>query len=87
MLKDNIWSYINSRVDNDGVLPSEDEMYTEFVYYFEALGFNADVIAEVVKSYCDCSDLEGVQIDWEGDLDAFSPRRTLPEPEVSPKTA
>lgn len=87
MLADNIWFYISRRVDNDSILPSEDEIYVQFVHYFEALGYSADIIKEQVESYCGVSDLDGVQIDWEGNIDALSHRRTLPEPEISSKTA
>jgi hypothetical protein len=87
MLAKQIWFYISNRVDNDGVLPSEDEIYIAFVYHFEALGWNPDIIAEQVERYCDCSDLTDVDIQWEGKIDGISSRRTLSESEVPPKTA
>jgi hypothetical protein len=68
MLAKQIWFYISNRVDNDGVLPSQDEIYIAFVYHFEALGWNPDIIAEQVERYCDCSDLTGVKIEWEGEI-------------------
>jgi hypothetical protein len=87
MLADKIWCYIGKRVDNDHILPDEDTIYTKFQYYFEALNINSDLIAEVVESYCGTSDLSGVEIRWEGELNGISHRRNLSEPTLPYKTA
>lgn len=87
MLDDEIFFYIGSRVDNDNILPSDDEIYTQFQKSFEIHGANPDVIAETVQSYVSVSELTGVEIRWEGELHGVGHRRTLPEPEIPSKTA
>jgi hypothetical protein len=87
MLAEQIWFYIGRRVDNDNILPDEDEIYTKFQKSFEIHGVNPDVIAETVQSYASVSELTGVEIKWEGELHGVSHRRALPESDISPKTA
>lgn len=77
MLDDKIWIFISKKVDNHNYLPSEDEIYIEFVYYFEGLGYNADIIGETVRSYCGVSELTGVDIKWEGELNGISNRGVI----------
>lgn len=87
MLDEAIWHYISSRVDNDNVLPCEDDIYTAFQKHFEIGGHKVDEIEKVVQSYVSCSELTGVIIEWEGKLDGIRIRRTLSELEVSQQTA
>ena len=83
-----VFCYIGKRVEFDNVLPSEDDIYTEFQNYFEILGYNTDVIEEMIDQYVSCSDISGVQIDWEGELKHESRNRRIEEiAKVSPKTA
>jgi hypothetical protein len=87
MLADEIWFYIGERVDNDNILPDEDEIYTRFQKSFDIHGANPDVIEKTVQSYVSVSELTGVEIRWEGELHEVSHRRTLQEPEIPSKTA
>lgn len=64
MLYDAIWHYVNDRVE-EGILPSEDAIYTKFQTHFEN-GCDTDLIEVAVKRVVGCSDLSGVQIEWEG---------------------
>lgn len=68
MLEDKIWEYISSRVDNDNVFPHDDEIYTEFSFYFEALQYDPNIINEMVKRFASITDLSGVKMEWEGEL-------------------
>ena len=60
-----VFLYIGKRVEFDNILPCEDDIYTEFQYVFEALGYSTDVIEEMIDQYVSCSDITGVQIEWE----------------------
>lgn len=70
MLYDRIWHYINDRIE-EGILPSEDAIYTKFQTYFEN-GCDPTMIEFAIKRVVDCSDLSGVQIEWEGLLNGIS---------------
>lgn len=85
-LYDRIWSFVSDRVD-EGVLPHEDEIYTKFQRSFEIGGADTDLIEEAIKSVVNCTDMDGVEIEWEGKLNGISNRRTLPQSEVPSKTA
>ena len=61
MLYNKVWHYINHRVDNDGVLPSFDEIYNQFEC-------DTDVIENAVKSVVGCTKMDGIKIEWEGEL-------------------
>ena len=86
-LCDRIWYYIGNMVDNSNILPDEDMIYTEFERSFEVYGHNPDIIAETVQSYVGVSDLSGVDIRWEGELDGISRRRIESQLEIPHKTA
>ena len=64
-LDEEVFCYIGKRVEFDNILPSIDDIYTEFRYVFEALGYSTDVIEEMIDQYVSCSDITGVQIEWE----------------------
>lgn len=87
MLDEEIFCYIGKRVEFDNVLPSIDDIYTEFQNAFEILGYKTDVIEEMIDSYVSCSDITGVQIEWEGNLDGISTGRIEKGHEISSKTA
>ena len=82
-----VFCYIGKRVEFDNVLPSIDDIYTEFQNAFEIMGYNTDVIEEMIDSYVSCSDITGVQIEWEGKLDAISDRNIAEGNQVSPKAS
>lgn len=73
MFPDKIWFYISSRVDNDNILPSEDEIYTKFQDYFDFMGYRNDVIAQQMEAYLSCSQIDGVKIEWEGKIEIVLP--------------
>lgn len=64
-LRDRIWTYINDRVDNDLVLPHQDDIYEAFALEFET-GTDFNIVHEVVESYIGIHLLDGVDIQWEG---------------------
>jgi hypothetical protein len=68
MLAEQIFYYLCRRVDNDNILPEEDEIYTAFQKHFELHGHNPDVIAETIQSFVGISDLTNVEIKWEGEM-------------------
>jgi hypothetical protein len=84
-LSDAIWHYVNDRVE-EGILPSEDDIYSEFQTYFEN-GCDTNMIDAAVKRVVGCSDLTGVQIEWEGELYGSRYRRIKTQPEIPFKTA
>jgi hypothetical protein len=87
LLDEEIFCYIGKRVEFDNVLPSIDDIYTEFQNAFEILGFDTDVIEKMIDSYVSCSDINGVQIEWEGDLSEFGIGRIDKSAAIPFKTA
>lgn len=67
-LDEEVFCYIGKRVEFDNILPCEDDIYTEFQEIFEIMGYKTDVIEEMIDQYVSCSDITGVQIEWEGEL-------------------
>lgn len=57
-----IANYVSSRIDFDDVLPSEEELCTKFENAPE------EMIAEAVQFSAETFDMDGVKIEWEGDL-------------------
>lgn len=81
-MRDRIWTYINDRVDNDLVLPHQDDIYEAFAFEFET-GTDFDIVHEVMESYIGIHLLDGVDIQWEGlinerSLKTDSERQRLP---------
>ena len=57
-----VWSYVNHRVEEDGVLPS----FTEIFNQFEC---DTDVIEDAVQAVVRCTRMDGVKIEWRGELE------------------
>lgn len=67
-MRDRIWNYIRDRVDDDRVLPHEDEIYEAFALEFDT-GTDFDVVYEVMESYLGCSEIdETITVKWEGEI-------------------
>jgi hypothetical protein len=83
-----VFIYIGKRVEFDNILPCEDDIYTEFQNCFEIMGYSTDIIEEMIDQYVSCSDITGVQIEWEGELNHEARYKRVEEiTEISPKTA
>jgi hypothetical protein len=67
MLKDFIWSYINARYDEDGVIPHSDEIYEKFQVKFDN-GADLHLIDETIYNFAQLHDLTDVEIKWEGEI-------------------
>jgi hypothetical protein len=65
LLDTEIFCYIGRRVEFDNVLPSIDDIYTEFQTAFEIQGCNEDVMEEMIDMYVRSTNLDGVIIEWE----------------------
>ncbi len=65
MLQSEIYSYINSRYENDGVLVDADEVYEAFQVEFDN-GIPIELIDEVMDDFTSIHSLENIQINWEG---------------------
>lgn len=66
-MRDQIWAYISSRYENDGVLVDCDEVYEAYQVEFDN-GRSSDLIDEVMERFVSCSDLTGIEIEWEGSV-------------------
>jgi len=64
-MKEKLFDYINKRFDDDGVLPSEDEIYQAFAISFDN-GISTELINEVMFSFMSIHDLSNITIKWEG---------------------
>ena len=73
-MENKIWSYISSRYANDGVLPDADEIYLAYQVDFDNF-YSSDLIDEVMKDFASCSDLTGIIIEYEGELDGICEER------------
>lgn len=60
-LSDKVWFYVNRRVDVDWVLPSEDEIFNKFEC-------DTSIIREAVESVVGCTRMEGVTIQYKGEI-------------------
>lgn len=56
-----VWFYVNRRVEEDGVLPT----FTEIFNQFEC---DTDVIENAVKSVVKCTKMNGVKIEYRGQI-------------------
>jgi hypothetical protein len=82
-----IFCYIGRRVEFDNVLPSIDDIYTEFQTAFEIHGCNEDVMEEMIDMYVRSTNLDGVDIQWEGDIHESRYKRAAEDTSLPSKTA
>ena len=68
MFPDKIWFYISDRIETDNTFPGEDEIYEAFKDYFEIIGYKWEVAENEVRKYASISELNGIKIEWEGEL-------------------
>lgn len=87
MLDTEIFCYIGKRVEFDNVLPSIDDIYTEFQESFEIHGCNEDVMEQMIDMYVRSANLDGVRIEWEGEIHESRHRRITENAEIPFKTA
>lgn len=62
-----IWSYINRRFENDGILVHGDEVYEAYRLHFDN-GVSTNLIDEVMEEFISCHDLTGILICYEGEI-------------------
>ncbi|MFT8319301.1 MAG: hypothetical protein ABF649_00530 [Bacillus sp. (in: firmicutes)] len=67
MLQSEIFSYINARYENDGVLVDADEVYESFQTDFDN-GVPITLIDEVMEDFLSIHSIENIQIKWEGKI-------------------
>lgn len=60
-MQSKLWSYINDRFEDDGVLVSADEVYERFP---EA----ENIIDDVIQRFAAIHDLTDIQIEYEGEI-------------------
>lgn len=72
-MRDQIWSYISNRYENDGVLVNADEVYMAFQIEFDNF-YSSDEIDDVMEDFISCSDLSGIKIEWEGEINEVRTR-------------
>ena len=73
-MENKIWCYISNRYENDGILVDADEVYEAFAVEFDN-GYPVEKIDEVMEDFASCSDLTGIKIEYEGELDGICEER------------
>lgn len=69
-LRNKIYSYINDRFDDEGVLVDADEVYEAFRIEFDN-GVPVELIDEVMEGFIRTHNLSNIQIKYEGEIVAW----------------